>query len=53
MLRQRAFRHIKQAVDLLGQISAVAGPPLAATARQAAKALNRGVVAASGAVGGP
>lgn len=43
-------RHIKQAVDLLGQISAVAGPPLAATARQAAKALNRGVVAASGVV---
>lgn len=46
-------RHIKQAVDLLGQISAVAGPPLAATARQAAKALNRGVVAASGAVSDP
>lgn len=46
-------RHVKQTVDLLGQISAVAGPPLAATARQAAKALNRGVVAASGAVADP
>ena len=46
-------RHIKQAVDLLGQISSVARPPLAATARQTAKALNRGVVAASGAVSDP
>lgn len=46
-------RHVKQTVDLLGQISAVARPSLAATARRAAAALNRGVVAASGAVGGP
>lgn len=46
-------RHIKQSVDLLGQIAAVAGPALAATARQTAKALNRGVVAASGAVADP
>ena len=53
VLRERGHLDIKQAVDLLGQISAVAGPPLAATARQTAKALNRGVVAASGAVADP
>ncbi len=46
-------RGVKQVADLLGQISAVARPPLAATAREALTAVNRGVVAASGAVAGP
>ena len=46
-------RGVKQVADLLGQISAVAPGPLAATAREALASVNRGVVAASGAVAGP
>jgi len=41
-------RAVKQLIDLLGQIAVAAGDaPLAATARKAAKALRRGVVAYS------
>jgi ATP-dependent RNA helicase HelY len=40
-------RSVKQLTDLLGQIAVAADPGLAATARQAAGALRRGVVAYS------
>ena len=38
-------RWAKQTIDLLGQLSAVADPALVATARRAADAVNRGIVA--------
>jgi ATP-dependent RNA helicase HelY len=40
-------RAVKQLIDLLGQVAVAADPELAATARQAAGALRRGVVAYS------
>jgi ATP-dependent RNA helicase HelY len=40
-------RAVKQIIDLLGQIAVAAGDPLAGTARSAAQALRRGVVAYS------
>jgi ATP-dependent RNA helicase HelY len=40
-------RAVKQLIDLLGQIAVAADPELAATARQAARALRHGVVAYS------
>ena len=45
-------RNVKQLIDLLRQLGEVADPPTAATARAAADALFRGVIAASSAVGG-
>jgi len=42
-------RNVKQLIDLLRQLAVVGGPETAASARQAAEALQRGVVAASAA----